>query len=653
MKKIKLTYRPEIDGLRAIAIFSVIIYHFQINIFNQEIFPGGFLGVDIFFVISGFLITTIVLNELKIKKTFSFLNFYERRARRILPLLFFIILFFIPVAFLMLLPNDLIDFSKSILSVLFFISNFYFHYTGNTYGADLSSTKEFLHTWSLSVEEQFYIIFPLAIVLVIKYFKKFLLEIFIIISLISLLIAHWGSYNHPSANFYFLGTRFWEIASGGIVAYLKIKKKIKTNNFKYSYIVIASFFLIILSIFFYKKELSHPSLFTFPLIIAVCSIILFSNKKDVVIKILSHKIFIGIGLISYSLYLWHYPIITFYKMIDVNNEPINKIYIIIITFILSIISFFLIEKPFRNLKLINTKKLFTILLVFFSIILLLNIFIILSDGLKNRFKINSNSSYDLDKAHYLEEWHSFREKNHYINKFNSLKKKILIVGNSHGVDTFNIFIQNKELFKGYEFSIIEPPYEFLRKNTYDISCLNDLITRHSTICNNIDFTNYIFELYKKSDVILLSTRWKDADFSKLDDTIEKIKKDKKLIIILNNTIEIDNLETIYKFNYLDSFVYFNKRLPSSQELEKIEEKQFDQIKNQNKNNKKLETISIINNVTFLKKEDYLCNFIKNKCEVITPDNKKISFDYGHYTIEGSNYLGKKIYKTNWLKLINN
>ena len=649
---IKLNYKPEIDGLRAFAIVSVIAYHSQINIFNIDIFSGGFLGVDIFFVISGFLITTIIFKELELKKTFLFFNFYERRIRRILPLFFFIIFFFIPFAYLMLLPNEFIDFSKSILSSLFFISNFYFHFNGNTYGIDSSSSKAFLHTWSLSVEEQFYILFPLIIIIVVKYFKKFLLKILIITSLISLLISHWGIYNHPSVNFYFLGTRLWEIMLGAIIAYLKIKK-IKINNFLSTYIIIISFFCIVLSILFFKKELAHPSLFTLPLIIGVCCIILFSNKKNFVIKILSSRIFVGIGLISYSLYLWHWPIISFFKILDIYNGTISKAFIIIITIVLSIISFFYIEKPFRDKKIVTTRKLFSVLLIFFFIIVLFNIFIILKNGLKNRFIIESYNNYNLDKRHYLEEWHSFREKNHYINKFDSPKKKILIVGNSHGVDTFNMFIQNKELFKEYEFSIIEPPHQLLRKRVYDVSCLNDLITKQITICDNLDFTNYIFELYKKSDIILLSTRWKEADFSKLNDTIEKIKKDKKQIIILNNTIEIDNLETIYKFNYLDSFVYYNKRPPSSYELQKIEEKLFYQIKNKEKINNKLDAIAKFNNILILKKEDYLCSFIKNRCEVITPNNEKISFDYGHYTIQGSSYLGKKIYRDKWLILNNN
>lgn len=459
-----------------------------------------------------------------------------------------------------------------------------------------------------------------------------------------------GSLQSSFCKFLFFSYKFWEIASGAIVAYLKIKKNIKTNNIKYSYLVTASFFIIILSIVFYEKELSHPSLFTFPLIIAVCSIILFSNRANVVIKVLSCKFFVGIGLISYSLYLWHYPIISFYKVININNEPFNKIFIIIITFILSIISFFLIEKPFRNLKLINTRNLFSILLIFFLIILLLNIFIISNDGLKNRFKINSDSSYNLDKTHYLKEWHSFREQNHYINKLNSLKKKVLIVGNSHGVDTFNIFIQNKDLFKEYEFSIIEPPLKILRKKSYDVSCLNDLITKNITFCNNIEFTNYILKLYKKSQFILLSTRWKEADFLKLDDTIKKIKRDNKKVILLNNTIEADNQETIYKFNYLDSFVYYNKRLPSFLELDKIEKKLFNQIKNKEIINKKLEIIAKANNIPFLKKEEYLCNYVRKTCGAITPDNEKISWDYGHYSIQGSNYLGKKIYENNWFKL---
>ena len=152
---IKLNYRPEIDGLRAIAVGAVILYHAQINILGYHYFKGGFIGVDIFFVISGYLITQVILKELLQTGKFSFKYFYQRRIRRILPALLLVMLVSIPFAWLYLLPDNLVDFSKSILSSLIFSSNFYFHYSGQKYGAESGLLKPFLHTWSLSVEDQF------------------------------------------------------------------------------------------------------------------------------------------------------------------------------------------------------------------------------------------------------------------------------------------------------------------------------------------------------------------------------------------------------------------------------------------------------------------------------------------------------------------
>ena len=146
----KLTYRPEIDGLRAIAVGAVILYHAHITILGYPLFKGGFIGVDIFFVISGYLITSIILRELFTTGTFSFKHFYERRIRRILPVLLLVMFVSLPFAWIYLLPSSLIDFSKSILYSLGFSSNFYFHYSGQQYGAESGLFKPFLHTWSLS-----------------------------------------------------------------------------------------------------------------------------------------------------------------------------------------------------------------------------------------------------------------------------------------------------------------------------------------------------------------------------------------------------------------------------------------------------------------------------------------------------------------------
>ena len=207
----KLTYRPEIDGLRAIAVSAVILYHAQITILGHQTFKGGFIGVDIFFVISGYLITSIILKELVTTGAFSFKHFYERRVRRIFPALLFVMLLSLPFAWMYLLPSSFIDFSKSILYSLGFSSNFYFHYSGQQYGDEIGLYKPFLHTWSLSVEEQYYILFPIVLLITFKYFRKYLIHILILGLIISLGLADWGSKNHPSFNFYVLPTRGWEL----------------------------------------------------------------------------------------------------------------------------------------------------------------------------------------------------------------------------------------------------------------------------------------------------------------------------------------------------------------------------------------------------------------------------------------------------------
>ena len=197
----KITYRPEIDGLRAIAVSAVILYHAQIIILGQKLFKGGFIGVDIFFVISGYLITSLILKELITTGCFSFKDFYERRVRRILPALLVVILASLPFAWMYLLPDSFLDFSKSILYSLSFGSNFYFHFSGQQYGAESGLLKPFLHTWSLSVEEQFYILFPIFLLIIFRFFNKYLIHIFMFGFFISLGVADWSSKNSSSISY--------------------------------------------------------------------------------------------------------------------------------------------------------------------------------------------------------------------------------------------------------------------------------------------------------------------------------------------------------------------------------------------------------------------------------------------------------------------
>ena len=318
----------QIYGLQAVAVGAIILYHAQITIYGQQIFKGGFIGVDIFFVISGYLITSIILKELIATDSFSFKNFYERRIKQIFPVLLLVISASIPFAWFYLLPAELINFSKSIITIFSFNSNFYFHYSGNAFGEEASLLKPLMHTWLISVLAKYYILFPIILFIVFRYFRNYLIHILIFCFFISLGLADIGSRNDPSFNFYVLPTRGWELLAGSILAYFEIKNGHKSENKILNLILpIIGLLLIGHSILFFNDKMFHPSFFTLSPIIGVCIIIWFSNKNELITKILSTKLFVGIGLISYSLYFWHYPIFAFARITEfVQGDILNKLF---------------------------------------------------------------------------------------------------------------------------------------------------------------------------------------------------------------------------------------------------------------------------------------------------------------------------------------
>lgn len=382
-----IKYRPDIDGLRAISIISVLIYHGNFEFFGYKVFKGGFLGVDIFFVISGYLISSIIFQEYHLYNKFNFKNFYNRRIRRIIPVLLFITLLTIPFSYYYLLPNKLIEFSNSIFFSTFFISNIYFIYDSLQYGGDQSILKPFLHTWSLSVEEQFYLIFPLMMIFILRFFNKFLLIILFAILILSLSFAEWGSVNNQLNNFYLLTSRIWEIFFGVIISLLHHKNfMIIKNKYFINFLTIVSLLIIFISLTIFGNELQHPSLFTLLPVLATSLIIYFNTENTVVGKFLSLNFLVYIGLISYSLYLWHFPILSFMFLMGLDDNFFSFLGLFI-SFPFSILTYKFIETRFRDKKKINNKTCY--LLIFISITSII-LFVFLShktEGFKNRSNI--------------------------------------------------------------------------------------------------------------------------------------------------------------------------------------------------------------------------------------------------------------------------
>tara|TARA_A100001011_G_scaffold317382_1_gene336709 strand:- start:109 stop:2106 length:1998 start_codon:yes stop_codon:yes gene_type:complete len=663
----KLVYRPEIDGLRAIAVSAVILYHAQITVLDHQLFRGGFIGVDIFFVISGYLITSIILKELVITGTFSFKYFYERRIRRILPALLFVMLISLPFAWMYLLPSSFVDFSKSILYSLGFSSNFYFHYSGQQYGAESGLLKPLLHTWSLSVEEQYYILFPIVLLITFKYFRKYLIHILILGFVISLGLADWGSRNHPSFNFYVLPTRGWELLAGSILAYFEITLGHRSKN-KILNLILPTLGLLLIghSILFFNDEMFHPSFYTLSPIIGVGLIIWFSNKNELITKVFSTKLFVGIGLISYSLYLWHYPIFAFARITNfTSGNLLNKLLLGLLILLLSIFSYHFIERLFRNKK-INFKKLFRFILIIIFFISLVVSYVILKDGkISYVYKLSKNIYLKNDILNENLRAKSWKFVHNYNNqKFQSKDKiKILIIGDSHSKDLFNAFIQNDNLFIKYEFL----RYGGVKGNKDSIKFDKNLNEADLIKLNQS-------EIFNQSDIVIISDYFEhEEDIDKLDIFLEMFKNKKKIILTSNSNIYLNpkkldfDILSIQNFTLFDEFLLKNKKEfllkdkqkkkfidkdLSSDDINKINNYYYENLNLDllNNINNKLKKLAKKHNIQILDKIDFQCNLSKNICFGVTEDGLKTHYDYGHYTLEGAKFFGKIIFEINWLKI---
>lgn len=355
----KTTYRPDIDGLRAIAIILVILFHSGFNLF-----PGGFIGVDVFFVISGFLITSIIEKEIT-KNTFSYKNFYLRRIRRILPVLVFIMIIITIPAYLILFANNLEAYSRTLIYTFLCTNNFHLYFNSGDYFAENSDLIPFLHTWSLSVEEQFYFFLPPFLLLLHKKTppkKRFL--ILALLCVLGLAFSIYQTYTNPRMAYFLLPARLFELLIGSCLA-LYWKKLPHFDQFKNNILSIIGILLICIPALTLTKSSLFPGLNAFWPCLGT-AFLLFTGKtnenKGIINKLIQNKAMVSIGLISYSLYLWHWPIFVFIKYAGINLDGLMRISAIAATFILSYLTWKFIEQPFRTTLKFDFKK--TMLIIF-------------------------------------------------------------------------------------------------------------------------------------------------------------------------------------------------------------------------------------------------------------------------------------------------
>ena len=609
-------YRKEIDGLRALAVLSVIICHAGFNWL-----PGGFAGVDVFFVISGFLITKIILQKIT-TGNFSFKDFYVKRAKRILPALFFMLSIVSLLTWISPLPSQIQTVSGSVFFSVLSLSNFYF-IDFVDYFAPSSDNIMLLHTWSLGIEEQFYILFPLLALTAYFFFKRQgILIIIIVLACISFALSEWGWRNEPRANYFFSPSRFWEILIGGVAAFWRSELKTLGNEL----IAALGLCALLLTFFTYDKDIIFPSFYTLAPTVGTV-LILISSGMTITVRILRFAPFRLIGLISYSAYLWHQPVFVFARLEGYQvSEVIIGISLIILTLLVSYLSWYFIEQPFRNSKQFSYLKSGPILCAIGTLLLVTSVAGYFTTLPLNRF---NKPDYELLKITQQDakEYQRGIDKNLRRRPFSSNDNKpyVAIVGDSYARDFMNI-LNEKGILDSIDASvwpISDKCAPFFLGNT-------DNNLKH--IWNQSDCVKY--DRYKTAemlsnisfaDVIVLASRWHSWQTPYIAETIKNISEISDASILLVGTKDFGQvkIKSILKTPFLERASLLsapNEELVFTNNL-----------------------IKELQGITFIDVINSICE-VNGRCPLVTPDGALISVDGSHLTKSGAIFLGKSIAK---------
>lgn len=389
-------YRNDIDGLRAVAVLSVVFYHAF-----PTLLPGGFIGVDVFFVISGFLITSIIIRDID-KGSFSLVQFLERRARRILPASAVTAAVCLLAGCVILLPSDLAELGHSAIYQSFFAANFFF-WKESDYFATASELKPLLHMWSLAVEEQFYFLFPTYLLITTKLSRKHIFKWLAVPFAISLALCLYAAIHHPTANFFLLPTRGWELLAGSILA---VKKPPASHNLKlHNLLGHAGLVLILWTSISYSTDTRFPGIAAIPVILGTWLVIFTGQYDTRLARMLAFPPIAFVGLISYSLYLWHWPILVFPRyLLGANFTTAVRISCIVFSFIAAFLSWKYIETPFRKKYIAATRPAILKMAAFSSLTIAgFSAIVFHTEGIPNRYSSETLTLIDRQQRSRLHE----------------------------------------------------------------------------------------------------------------------------------------------------------------------------------------------------------------------------------------------------------
>ena len=640
-------YRPEIDGLRTVAVLSVLFYHAKFTWRDVPVLPGGFFGVDVFFVISGFLITSLILREWDSTGRFSFIGFYERRVRRLLPTLVLVILASWPVAWVLLMPSEMMDLVRSQLASLFFVSNLYWWDAAQEYGQHSGLLQPFLHTWSLAVEEQFYLIFPLAYLALLCSVRRdwVIIAAGVACVLGGLAFAELMTVRARSLSFYWLPSRIWELLAGAVLAHLLYRYPLALRGpWMLRAMPSLGLGLILVPMIIASLGANHPGLGTVPVVLGTVLVIWFAHPGDPVTRVLSSRPFVAVGLVSYALYLWHFPIFAFGRMMEAEPGAFSKLLWLGLSFALAILSYKLVERPFRDRQRMPVRRLASlgggaavIVGVFVTVM-------ISTEGMKSRFpglvtlyaqnefdneilrersweplaNLAAAQGYSPSTAHTP----SAFEAAHLWFDTSGDDEAVLLVGNSHSKDMFNAFHLNQRAF---------PDQQFAR------------FGMHANMPRDQIQALFNAPNFHAADTVVLSFRYTKASLAKLPTLIAGIQQQGKSVVLMLNTVELQSVNGKPLFDWFlqDAGPTKDKRVLNALAWIKRDLSETTEL------NAKLKRIARQTGIVSLDKAAFICTPRARRCDAVTHSGYKAFYDYGHFTLEGAQHFGRKIAKSDW------
>lgn len=629
-----MQYRSEIDGLRSIAVTSVVLNHA-----GWDALPGGFLGVDVFFVISGFLITAILLRDLK-DNNFSIVAFYERRFRRIIPALTVVLLATtVPAAFL-LSPTQLVEFGRSIIATSIFVSNYLFVWEVD-YFANASDLKPLLHTWSLAVEEQFYVVFPILLWFLYARGAKALLIGIGAALLVSIVAAQYGAANFPKINFFLTTSRIWELAVGCLAAIIYDKRKFQANN----WLATIGLAMLLLPMLLYGDRQNAPSIFTAVPVAGTALVVVFANQSSCVGKVLALPPLVLIGLMSYSTYLWHQPILAYARLWFNGEPPAGVTAILVISaFALAWITWKFVETPARKIKTGLFSRNWVFIWSAISILASVSIgALFASQTIKSSVRVDNllidpiaearaNHNWFIDNPEFQTEWKAFSDPS---------KINVLVAGDSHANGVFNMLFhkQNTEDL---------PDFQFIR-HAFPMQCFEkrgnggkskDIID----YCMNSFESSASKALIEHADIILYSIRWTDKTwmFEFIPGLVEwGSKRNIKTVVLSNSPEWLKNPSQIMR----NIVAQIGREKISAHEINEAFGVHLDPKINQL--NAILKEYVEQSGAMYMSKQDYACTRL-DLCFAATPDLEATYIDTNHISKAASRLYAERIDQIDWL-----